>query len=99
MTGCYEKLFSASERKVSPSTVTNASFHDRHNLEFFGYVFSGKGLSADPTKVEAITNVPSPTNVAEVRSLLGMANYCFRLIPECKTLTQPLRELPQRDSP
>ena len=71
----------------------------RHSLEFFGYVFSGKGLSADPKKVAAITNLPSPTNAAEVRSLLGMANYCSRFIPAYATLTQPLRELTQRDSP
>ena len=69
------------------------------SLEFFGYVFSGKNLSADPKKVEAITNPPSPTNVPEVRSLLGMANYCSRFILAYATLTQPLRELTQRDSP
>ena len=71
----------------------------QHSLEFFGYVFSGKGISADPKKVQAITNLPPPTNVAEVRSLLGMANYCSRFIAAYATLTQPLRELTQNNMP
>ena len=87
-------------------TFTGLTLHrekcefSRDSLEFFGYVFSGKGLSADPKKVEAITNLPSPTYVAKVRSLLGMANYCSRFIPVYATQTQPLREVTQReDSP
>ena len=34
---------------------------------FFGHVFSAKGMSPDPKKVEALQNVAPPTNVSEVR--------------------------------
>ena len=71
----------------------------KSSLEFFGYKFSDKGISADPKKVEAIINLQSPSSVTEVRSLLGMLNYCSRFIPAYATLTQPLRELTQKDIP
>lgn len=49
--------------------------YNKHNLAFFGYVFSDKGMSADPKKVETITHAASPTNAAEVRSFLGLTGY------------------------
>ena len=33
---------------------------------FFGHVFSEKGMSPDPKKVEALQNVAPPTNASEV---------------------------------
>ena len=68
----------------------------KNSLEFFDYVFSDKGISAEPKKVEAIVNLQSPSNVTEVRSLLGMSNYCSRFISGYATLTQLLRELTQK---
>ena len=70
-----------------------------NSLEFFGYVFSDKGISDDPKKIEAIVNLQPPSDATEVRSLLGMSNYCSRFIPAYATLTQPLRELTQKDTP
>ncbi|XP_028413864.1 uncharacterized protein K02A2.6-like [Dendronephthya gigantea] len=75
----------------------NKCVFSKDRLEFFGYIFSDKGVAADPKKVEAIVNLQPPSNVAEVRSLLGMSNYCSRFIPAYATLTQPLRELTQKD--
>ena len=39
-----------------------------------GNVISSKGVSPDPDKVKAILDIPVPTNVAEVRSFMGMVN-------------------------
>ena len=49
--------------------------------------------------MEAIVNLQSPSNATEVRSLLGMSNYCSRFISGYATLTQPLRELTQKNTP
>ncbi len=56
-------------------------------------MFSGAGLKPDPTKVDAITRLKDPSNVAEVRSFLGMVTYCGRYIPRLAILTDPLRQL------
>ncbi|GAA6090010.1 uncharacterized protein K02A2.6-like [Tachysurus ichikawai] len=45
-------------------------FH-KTSLEFFGYLFSNKGIAPDPPKIEAITDMPPPLNQSEMRSLLA----------------------------
>ena len=63
------------------------------SLWFYGYTLSKDGLSADPKKVEAIKNFKTPTDVSQLRSFLGLANYCSRFIKDFSTLTAPLRDL------
>ena len=72
-------------------------FYQR-SVEFFGYVFSNEGISASPNKVRAVKEASSPTNVTEVRSFLGLTNYCARFIPNYATLTAPLRQLTKKYS-
>ena len=66
---------------------------NKDKLVFYGYIFGKDGISADPAKVTAIKNAPSPTNVTELRSFLGMTNYVSRFIPRYSTITAPLRKL------
>ena len=60
---------------------------------FFGHVFSEKGMSPDPRKVEALQSVTPPTNVSEVRSLLSSAAFCSTFIRDFAVITRPLRQL------
>ena len=56
-----------------------------------------KGFRADPTKVDAITRMPPPTDVAGVQRLLGMAQYLAKFLPHLTDVTKPLRELTHKD--
>ena len=60
---------------------------------FFGHVFSEKGMSPDPKKVEALQNVAPPINASEVRSLLSSAAFCCRFVKDFALITRPLRQL------
>ena len=51
------------------------------------------GVSADPKKLNAIRKMKTPENAEEVRSLLGMAGYVSRMIPNFATITEPLGRL------
>ena len=66
---------------------------NKTKTEFFGLVFSGDGASADPEKVDAIRNAPHPKSADEISSLLRIAQYCSRFIPNLATITEPLRVL------
>ena len=68
-------------------------------LEFYGHIFSKDGMSVDPKKVEAITHLKTPENPTDLRSLLGMANYSAKFIPNYATITDPLRRLTHQDVP
>ena len=69
----------------------------KDSLAFFGYVFSAAGMCPDPAKVQDILNLKAPSSVTEVRSLLGMTNYCARFIEGYATLTEPLRALTHKN--
>ena len=64
-----------------------------NECDFFGLHFSKEGITTQISKIEALKNASSPKNVSELRSILGLAQYCGRSIEQLATLTQPLREL------
>lgn len=66
---------------------------NQDSLWFYGYILTKDGLRADPSKIAAINNTKEPKTVGELRSFLGLANYCSRFIPDYSTLTAPLRAL------
>ena len=68
-------------------------------LVFFGSKVFVAGLSPDDKKVEAIQNTRTSQNSGEVRSFLGLVNYCSRFIPDLSTRSEPLRQLTRKGVP
>ena len=67
------------------------------SVEFLGHVVSKNGVSTDPKKTEAINSWPVPTNVSELRSFLGLANYYHKFIYGFASLAAPLNDLLRKD--
>ena len=67
-------------------------------VPFIGHVATTEGLCVDPHKVQAIVEMPPPTDVAGVQRLLGMAQYLNKFLPHLSDLTKPFRELTHQDS-
>ena len=65
-------------------------------IEFLGYRVDGEGPHPTDEKIAAISEAPSPKNVAELRSYLGLLNYYGHFIHNLSTLLQPLHELLQK---
>ena len=66
-------------------------------VNFLGHVVGGEGIKCDPDKVAAVQEWPTPTNVAEVRSFLGLANYYKRFVKDFSHIALPLTTLTQKD--
>jgi hypothetical protein len=47
----------------------------QNSVSYLGHVISQHGVSTDPEKVSAIASWPTPHNVKEFRSFLGLAGY------------------------
>jgi hypothetical protein len=45
------------------------------SIEYLGHVISHKGVAVDPSKVDSVTNWPTPRNVKGVRGFLGLTSY------------------------
>ena len=53
----------------------------------------------DPDKVQSIIDWPQPTNVTEVQSFLGFANFYRRFITNYSTIVEPLTNFTKKDKP
>ena len=92
-----QKVFERLREKNITLNRSKCEFN-KDKVEFFGYVFSKDCISADPKKIDAIKNAEAPKNAAEVRSLLGLANYVSRFISDFATITEPLRQLTHKNT-
>ena len=62
--------------KLKPSKC----FFFREEIEYLGHVVSGKGISTNPKKIEAVSKWPTPKTVYDIRSFLGFFGYYRRFI-------------------
>ena len=63
------------------------------SVDFLGNRVDGEGRHLTDQKIAAIKGAPSPKNVTELRSYLGLLNYYGNFISNLSTLLQPLHEL------
>ncbi|XP_035912575.1 uncharacterized protein LOC118512363 [Anopheles stephensi] len=64
-----------------------------HQIEYLGHIIDRTGLRPNPKKIDAIVNLPAPSNVNEVRSFLGAINYYGKFVPNMRNLRYPLDNL------
>ena len=54
----------------------------KSNVHYLGHSLSAEGIRPLQNKVEAILSAPTPKNVLELKSLLGMINYYGKFLPD-----------------
>ena len=62
-------------------------------VRYVGHVLTDQGLKPDPNKVRAITDMPDPTDVAELLRFMGMVKYLAKFIPNLSNKTAVLNDL------
>lgn len=67
-------------------------------VEYLEHIVDSEGLHPTEEKVKAIVNAPSPTNVTELRSFLGLLNYYGRFMKILSMQLRSLHELLKRES-
>ena len=58
-----------------------------HQVTDLGHCISQQGVSPDPTKLAAVTYIPLPSNIKEVRTFLGLTGYYRQFIPNYRPLS------------
>ena len=65
---------------------------------FLGHRIDADGIHPTDEKLKAIVKAPSPKNVQELRSFLGLINYYGKFIPNAATILAPLNELLRKEA-
>ena len=65
----------------------------KDSIQFCGHRLDREGIHKTQDKIEAVTRAPSPQNVSQLRSFLGLINYYNRFLPNLSTQLAPLYHL------
>ena len=63
------------------------------SVVFLGHKITSQGIHTTKDKLDAVVKAPSPKNVQQLRSFLGLLNYYGNFIPNLAALVHPLNQL------
>ena len=63
-----------------------------------GHILTDNGIKADPDKITAIKNMPTPVSKKALQRYLGMVQYLAKFCPQLANIVKPLRLLTHDDS-
>jgi hypothetical protein len=76
---------------------SKCSFAQRE-ISYLGHVISRQGVGTDPSKIAAISQWPSPVNIKEHRSFLGLAGYYRKFVRHFGIISKPLTDLLKKNT-
>ena len=69
----------------------------QESLTFLGHIIDALGCRPHPDKIAAITDMPPPRNVSEVRQFGGLVNFLTRYVPHLSSAMVPINDLLKKD--
>ncbi|KAG8194442.1 hypothetical protein JTE90_011051 [Oedothorax gibbosus] len=69
----------------------------KHSVEYLGHRIDKEGLHPVTSKLDAIEKAPSPKNVEELRSFIGLLTYYSKFLPNMATFLAPLYKLLEKN--
>ena len=78
------------DRILESGLKLNKCEFEHTQITYFGHLISEMGISPNPERVKAIKELLAPTNVNELRRVIGMINYLGRFLPDLSTTMKPI---------
>ena len=69
------------------------------SVTYLGYQIDATGIHPTSEKIRAIKDAPTPRNVTELKSYIGLLSYYSRFMPHLPTVLSPLYRLLHNDVP
>ena len=67
------------------------------SVSYLGFRISKHGKNPDPSRIEAITRMPSPKNIKELEAFIGKINYYGQFISNFSSKCKVLNQLRKKD--
>ncbi|KAJ4809119.1 polyprotein [Rhynchospora pubera] len=87
------QILRSNQLVVKPSKCTFAV----SQIAFLGHIISASTVAADPDKLKAIADWPTPTTQRQLRGFLGLAGYYRRFVHRYASIAGPLTDLLSKD--
>ena len=65
----------------------------KSELVYFGHLISATGIKPEESKLSAIKDLKEPTNVKELRRVIGMVQYLGKFVFDLSTIMKPMTDL------
>ena len=69
----------------------------RKKVSYLGHVVSEEGVATDPEKICSVKDWPTPKNVSEIRSFVGLCSYYRKYIKSFSQIAKPLHVLTEKN--
>jgi hypothetical protein len=76
---------------------TDKYYFNITKIEFLRNIVTTTRLEISSAKIQAVKDWPVPTNIKEIQSFLGFANYCRKFIKRFRTITRLLTDLTRKN--
>ncbi|CAB1111964.1 unnamed protein product [Ectocarpus sp. CCAP 1310/34] len=67
-------------------------------VKYLGHILSADGIRLGEDRIKSILELPTPTNIKSLRSVLGTVNYVRKFIPDLAAVTAPMFDLTKKDA-
>lgn len=96
---CYDNLCAVLDRFVQHGVKVNIDkcVFFKKKVNYLGFIVSEEGISPAEDKILAVKNAPSPKDITQLRSYLGLLNFYSRFIPNMSTRLKPLYNLLEKN--
>jgi hypothetical protein len=65
-------------------------------IHYLGHILSGEGVAVDPDKIRSIMEWPTPKDVSDIRSFMGLVGYYRRFIKGFSKIGCPITTLQKK---
>ena len=69
----------------------------KSKIHYLGHLISADETTPLPDRLDVIKNMPVPTDVKEIKQLLGLTGYYRKFIPRFADISRPLTQLMKKE--